>query len=168
MAIKPKDLITGVVERGRKVVSEATGRLRGDHDDKPDTTAETPAPAPRAGGTKTGAPAVEPDAHGAHACCRHERAHAEGGREERAEVGDREAEGREAEGEHRDEGEGRHRRGQAEGGHGVQGRRHSGDRREAEGRHRGQEARRGQEGREAEVRLARGRQGAGVEADDPG
>src|SRR5690348_715571 len=55
MAITPKDLISGVVERGRKVVSDATGRFRRDHDDEPDTTPESPAPTPRAGGTKTGA-----------------------------------------------------------------------------------------------------------------
>src|SRR3954471_14186643 len=55
MAITPKDLISGVVERGRKVVSGATGRFRRDDDDEPDTTPESPAPTPRAGGTKTGA-----------------------------------------------------------------------------------------------------------------
>src|SRR5215210_3504408 len=55
MAITPKDLISGVVERGRKVVSGATGRFRRDHDDEPATTPESPAPTPRAGGTKTGA-----------------------------------------------------------------------------------------------------------------
>src|SRR3954452_12286415 len=51
MAITPKDLISGV----RKVVSGATGRFRRDHDDEPATTPESPAPTPRAGGTKTGA-----------------------------------------------------------------------------------------------------------------
>src|SRR4051795_3143596 len=54
MAITPKDIIFGVVDRGRKVVSDATGRFRRD-DDEPDTPPESPAPTPRAGGTKTGA-----------------------------------------------------------------------------------------------------------------
>src|SRR3954451_1514365 len=54
MAITPKDIIFGVVDRGRKVVSDATGRFRRD-DDQPDTPPESPAPTPRAGGTKTGA-----------------------------------------------------------------------------------------------------------------
>jgi len=52
----PKDIISGVVDRGRKVAAEAAGLLKRDHsDDAPDTTTETPAAGTRAGGSKTGA-----------------------------------------------------------------------------------------------------------------
>src|SRR4051794_22544547 len=53
----PKDIISGVVDRGRKVASEAAGLLRRDHENKaPDTTETSEAPAgTRAGGSKTGA-----------------------------------------------------------------------------------------------------------------
>src|SRR5215204_6351658 len=57
MALSPKDIISGVVDRGRKVVSEATGRFRRHHEDEtPATQTATPEAPTRAGGTKTGAP----------------------------------------------------------------------------------------------------------------
>src|SRR5215212_985050 len=56
MALSPKDIISGVVDRGRKVVSEATGLLRRV---APGTTPDSPATktpgGKRAGGSKTGA-----------------------------------------------------------------------------------------------------------------
>src|SRR3954447_2425258 len=53
----PKDIISGVVDRGRKVASEAAGLLKRDHsDDAPDTTQTSEAPpGTRAGGSRTGA-----------------------------------------------------------------------------------------------------------------
>ena len=148
MALTPKDIISGVVERGRKVVSEATGRFRRDHEDDAPTTEV--ADAPDASGRdedRREHPGFYPDRAGEgcrdeHAQAGGEEGHAEGGREERAEVVDDEAHGRsEAEG-------GREAQGAVAGGEGRgRGPDQADPGREAEGRE--AEARRQEGGREA-------------------
>jgi hypothetical protein len=57
MPITPKNVFSTIAEQGRKVVSGATGLFRHDAEVSKPTSppVKTPAPAPRAGGTKTGA-----------------------------------------------------------------------------------------------------------------